>query len=130
MNSTLIKSEACTATKHSDDQTAPNGRRGVTLVLDITKAPNANETLTLSIEARDPATGKYVTLTAFAASKKGEELQAGTTLAFTLYPAAAETSALAGHEVMALPLPTRWRATVTPSGAGAWTYSLGSLSLN
>jgi hypothetical protein len=130
MNTTLLKSEARTATAHTEDQTAPAGRRGVMLVLDITKAPAANETLTVAIEAKDPATGKYVVLTAFAASKKGEELEAGTTLAFTLYPAAAETSALALHEVMALPLPSRWRATVTHSGEGAWTYTLGAMSLN
>lgn len=130
MSATLLKSEDRTATAHSPDQVTSAGRRGAMLVLDITKAPNANETLTVAIEAKDPATGKYVTLTAFAASKKGEELQAGTTLAFTLYPAAAETAAVGNHEVMALPLPGRWRATVTHSAGGTWAYTLGCLPLN
>ncbi len=130
MNSTLLKSQARNATTHSEDQTAPAGRRGLMLVLDITKAPNANDTLTVSIEAKDPATGKYITLTAFAASKKGSELGEGGTLAFTLYPGAAETTALGNHEVMALPMPSRYRATVTHSAGGEWTYTLGALSLN
>lgn len=129
MNSTLLKSEERTATTSSEDQTSASNQRGVFLVLDITKAPEAEETLTVEIEARDPATGKYVTLTAFAASKKGKELGAGATLAYTLLPGAAETSAVANHEVQALGLPSSWRAKVTHSGAGKWTYTLGALAL-
>lgn len=130
MNGTLLRSEARTATAQSQDQISRRDQRGVTLVLDVTAAPNANDTLTVSIEAKDPATGKYVTLTAFAASKKGSEVQAGTTLAFTIYPAAAETAAVANHESQALPLPSRWRAVVTHSAEGSWTYTLGSLALS
>jgi len=128
VNATLLTSQARTATAESDDVVSPR-QRGAMLVLDITKAPAAADTLTVSIQARDPATGKYVTLTGFAASKKGEELEAGATLAFTIYPAAAETAAIANHESQALPLPSRWRAVVTHSGGGSWTYSLGFLAL-
>ena len=152
MNSTLLSSEARTATTDSEDQVAPSQARGVLLTLDVTKAPPkaraakegetekekaelaaekaAEEgTLTLSIQARDAASGKYVTLTGFAATKKAKELEAGATLAFTLYPAAAETSAVASHEVMALPLPSKWRAVITHSAGGSWTYSLGATML-
>jgi hypothetical protein len=129
MNSTLLKSEERTATTSTLDQTSSGSQRGVLLVLDVTKAPAAADTLTVSIEVRDPATGKYVPLTAFAASKKGEELEAGATLAFSLYPGALETGALAGHEVMGLALPSAWRAKVTHSAGGKWTYTLGALAL-
>jgi hypothetical protein len=129
MKNTLLTSAERTATTVSEDQNTPAGQRGITVVLDVTKAPAAADTLALSIELRDPASGKYVPLTGFAASKKGEELEAGATLAFTLYPGAAETAALGGHEVMALPLPQKWRVKVTHSAAGKWTYSVGASSL-
>lgn len=129
MNSTLLKSEERTATTSTPDQTSSGAQRGVLLVLDVTKAPAVADTLTVSIEVRDPATGKFVPLTAFAASKKGEELGAGATLAFTLYPGGAETGAVGNHEVQALALPSSWRAKVTHSGAGKWTYTLGALAL-
>lgn len=121
----LLESEARVASAPTGDVRTTVGDRGALLVLDVTKAPNANETLTVSIQAKDEVTGKYVTVTGFAASKKGEELGEGTTLAFTVYPGAAETAAVGSHEVQALPIPRHWRAVVTHSGAGSWTYSLG-----
>ena len=130
MNSTLLKSAERTATTQSETAISSGRQRGVMLVLDITDAPAAADTLTVSIQAKDPATGKFVTLTAFTASKKGEELEAGATLAYTLYPAGAETAAVGNHEVQALPLPSRWRAVVTHSAGGSWTYSLGALALS
>lgn len=129
MNGTLLKSAERTATTTSEDIVSPNGQRGVLITLDVTKAPNAADTLTLQLEAKDPASGKYVPLTAFAASKKGEELGSGATLAFTVYPGGAETAALANHEVMALGLPRKWRVKVTHSAAGKWTYSVGASPL-
>lgn len=130
MNGTLLQSEVCTATAESEPQVSSRGQRGVMLVLDITDAPAAADTLTLAIQAKDPATGKYVTLTAFTASKKGEELEAGATLTYTIYPGGAETAAVGSHEIQALPLPSRWRALVTHSAGGSWTYTLGSLALS
>jgi hypothetical protein len=129
MNDTLLKSAERTETTNSEDQRLPAGFRGVLLTLDITAAPAAEDTLTVSIQVKDPATGKYVTLTDFAVSKKGEELEAGGTLAFTLYPGGAETAAVDGHEVQALALPSSWRAVVTHSAAGKWTYTLGAAAL-
>jgi hypothetical protein len=152
MNGTLLKSEERTATKTSDDVNTVAGQRGVLLTLDVTKAPpkarEAKEgetekekaelaaekaaeegTLTLSLELRDPASGKYLPLTAFAVTKKAKELEAGATLAYTIYPGAAETAAVGGHEVMALALPGKWRVKVTHSAGGKWTYSVGATPL-
>lgn len=152
MNNTLLKSEQRSATTGSEDQTSPAGLRGVTLTLDVTKAPPkarvekegetapekaelaaeklAEEgTLVLSLEMRDPASGKYLPLTAFAVTKKAKELEAGATLAFTIYPGALETAAIGSHEVQALALPGKWRVKVTHSAGGKWTYSVGASAL-
>lgn len=126
----LLASAARTADANTDDQVAPASVRGVLLVLDVTAAPAESEdTLTVEIQAKDPASGKYLTLTKFTASKKGSELESGTTLGFTLYPGGVETAATDNHEVQGLPLPQRWRAVVNHSGEDEWTYSLGALAL-
>lgn len=152
MIGTLLKSESRSATTESEDITTPAGQRGVLLTLDVTEAPpearapveeesaeekaeleaeeDAEEgTLALSIELRDPASGKYIPLTVFAVTKKAKELAGGATLAYTLYPGAAETAALGGHEVMALGLPAKWRVKVTHSAGGDWTYTVGASPL-
>lgn len=129
MNGTLLSNEGRAATKVTDDVNAVAGQRGVMLALDITKAPNTAETLTLVLEAKDPSSGKYVPITVFKASKKGEELGAGTTLLFTVYPGALETEAVGSHEVMALPLPRKFRVKITHSAGSEWKYSLGASPL-
>lgn len=152
MNNTLLKSEDRSATSVSEDQNTPAGQRGVMLTLDVTKAPpkarEAKEgetekekaelaaekaaeegTLAVSLELRDPASGKYVPITVFAVTKKAKELEAGATLSYTIYPGAAETAAVASHEVMALPLPGKWRVKVTHSAGGKWAYTVGASKL-
>lgn len=129
MNGTLLPNEARIATTVTPDVIAIAGQRGVLLTLDITKAPAAADVLTLQLEAKDPASGKYVPITVFKASKKGEELGAGVTSLFTVYPGALETEAVGSHEVMALPLPRKFRVKITHSAAGEWKYSLGASPL-
>lgn len=124
----LTKAEAEAAVKAAEEAEDEAAKAEAEAALAV--AEEAKEgTLTVSIQGRDPASGKYVTLTAFAATKKASELAGGTTLAFTLYPAAAETAAVGSHEVQALPLPSKWRAVVTHSKKGAWKYSLGATML-
>jgi len=82
-------------------------------------------TLKVEVEAKDEVSGEYIPITTFAVTKKASELTAGTTLAYTVSSGAAETAATANHEVQALPMPRDWRAKVTHSAAGKWTYSLG-----
>lgn len=152
MNNTLLKSEERSATSTSEDQNTPAGQRGVLLTLDVTKAPPkaraakeeetekekaelaaeklAEEgTLAVSLELRDPASGKYVPITVFAVTKKAKELEAGATLSYTIYPGAVETAAVGSHEVMALALPGKWRVKVTHSAGGKWTYTVGASKL-
>lgn len=129
MNTTLLKPEARTETTEGQDQVSPAHQRGVMLVLDITDAPAAAETLTLSIEARDPASGNFVPVAEFSSlDAEDEEIASGVTKAFVMYPGAEDSGV--GIEEQSLPLPSRWRAVVTHSGAGAWSYSLGCLGLS
>lgn len=133
MNSTLLSSEERTATTATLDQTSPGNQCGVLLVLDVTKAPAAADTLTVSVEVRDPATGKYIAVTAFDASKKGEELSEGATLSFQCSNMAASTTVSKVKTVdfqrAQTGLPSAWRAKVTHSAEGKWTYTLGALAL-
>lgn len=120
----LLESAARAATTSGPDVISHVEEAGALLLLNVTAAPNNEETLTVQVEAKDEISGSYVPITTFAAQKKGSELQADTLLAFTVAPGAVETTATANHEVQGLPIPKVWRAKVTHSGAGSWTYSL------
>lgn len=126
---TLFNKEARTATAKSGKVSMATGvpQRGVLLILDITKTPNNAETLTPAIQAYDFASEKWVSITAFAATANGTTLGAEPTSAtflYTIYPGGVETAATTNHEVQALPIPVFWRAQVTHSGSGSWTYTL------
>jgi len=121
----LLDSKVRAATNVTDDVRSARDDKALMFFLDITKAPAAAETLTLVLEAKDPVSGKYVPVTSFEASKKGEELGGGTTLIFIVGSASAETKDVAAVQSQALALPRSWRVKVTHSGAGNWTYSLG-----
>jgi hypothetical protein len=97
--------------------------RGVMLMLDITANPGGAETLTLQVQAK--LNGKYRNITAFTAATAA----ANATWLFTVYPGAAETAAVANHEVQALPLPRVWRVVVTPSASGSFTYEVAGCYL-
>lgn len=149
----LLAEEERSATALSADIRNYLEDRGVFMVLDVTAVPPAPRakkeeetekekaelkaeeeavegTLKVVIEAKDEVSGKYVPLTAFAATKKASELGAGVTLAFTVATGAAETAAIANHEVQSLPLPRIWRAKVEHSKVGDWTYTLGYQALS
>jgi hypothetical protein len=123
---TLLASAARTTTTNSSDQTNYNAT-GVVISVDFTATPNNAETITVAIQAKDPVSAKYVTITAFTAltsSALGATPTTETYL-YSLYPGAAETAATAKHEVQALALPRTWRVLLTHSASGSWTYSVG-----
>lgn len=72
--------------------------KGIQLVIDIT-ANGGTGTLTVTIEGRDPVTGKYYTLLASSA------LAAVATTTLTVYPSVAATANVSAPNV----LPTTWR---------------------
>lgn len=115
----LLPSQVRSASVQTGEQ-VNSSWRGVILFLVVTVAPA--QTLTLQIEAKDPAAGTWAPLSAFPAAIASF---VGTKL-YTLYPGAVETGALADMEVMGIPLPQRWRANITHGGAGNFTYSLGA----
>jgi hypothetical protein len=124
---TLLTSAARTATTQSPDQDNSNGQ-AVVLYLDITASPNNAETLTVSIQGKDPVSGKYGQIVAFTALA-GTTVGANPTTATYLYTLDPEiaTAALANQrEVKQGRLPRGWRAQVAHSAGGSWTYSLGA----
>lgn len=131
ISAVILASSASTATRTSADQVNDAGA-GVLLTLDVTTTPNNSETATVSIQAKDIASGKYVTLTAFTALTASNLGASPTTAtyAYTLRPGAAETSAVGNHEVQALGLPRNWRAVVTHSSSSSWTYTLTASGLH
>lgn len=120
----LLPSKARTATTHSEDVRSTVGDSGVLLILNITEAPESEDTLELRIQAKDVTSGSYVTL-AGSTSEAGSALGEGATLAYMLYPGASEAIDFVNLEVIAIPVPRHWRALVDHSGEGSWTYSLG-----
>lgn len=143
-----LASEERAETTNSEEIRNAREDGGLFLVLDVTavppKAREAKEeetekekeelaaekaaeegTLKLVVEFKDEVSGKWIPVTEFAATKKASELEAGETLAYTIAAGAAETAAIANHEVQALPVPRIWRAKVEHSKVGKWTYSVG-----
>jgi hypothetical protein len=125
---TLLTQAARTATVQSSDQDNPNGQ-AVTIVLDVTASPNNAETLTVSVQGKDPASGKYQTIGSFTAL-------AGTTVGatattqtyfYTLDPVSAVAALANQRQVVQGRLPRVWRVQVAHSASGSWTYTVGAL---
>lgn len=122
----LLSSAARTADTASADQTNLYAR-GVLILVDFTATPNDAQTMTAQLQAKDPVSGKYLTVSAFTALTASALGAAPTTetYGFLVYPGAAETAVVAKHEVQALALPRTWRVNMDHSAAGSWTYSVG-----
>lgn len=121
----LLPSEARTATATTAEVRTTVGDRGALLILDITDAPNAEETLYLTIEAKDEVSGEHIALSEFNETADGSALGEGGRYAYILYPTPTPETMADGVQHLGLPAPRHWRATVTHSGSGSWTYSLG-----
>lgn len=128
--STGLASAARTASAQTADQTNYNGR-GAQIILDVTATPNNAETLQVTVEVKDSVSNKYVRIAAFTALVASALGATPTTetYAYTLYPGAAETTAVANHEVQSLPLGRTWRVNVLHSAGGSWTYSVNITNL-
>lgn len=127
---TLLSTAARTAAPTIADETGLYGP-AVTLYLDITASPNNAETLTVSIQGKDPVTGKYVTLAAFTAITASAIGATPTTatFAFILDPSqvdAALTAGTGGRQIKQGRLPRTWRTQIAHSSTGSWTYTLGA----
>ncbi len=98
--------------------------KGALFFLDTTVVGGSSDTLSLKVQAKDPASGNYIDLFDFGVIVTGSD---GTgTYAAMVYPALVLADVGAGV-VAALggALPLTWRAVVTASDTTSWTYSLG-----
>jgi hypothetical protein len=92
--------------------------KGVIVVLDVT-VDDASASITLTIRAKDPTSGKYVDLLVAAA------VAATGTTAYIVYPPIA-TAAGQVTKVVGYPLPLDWNVEVAVADADAITYSIGA----
>lgn len=109
----LITAVGATTSQTGADQVNYNDR-GVKVVLDMTNAGTGSVTLT--IQGKDAASGKYCTLLA------GAAVVANSTNVYEVYPgitAAANSSA-------SLTLPRTWRVITTANNANATSYTVGA----
>lgn len=94
-------------TVSSADQTNV-GSRGVTVIVDITAITGTTPTLTVVIEGKDPASGKYFTLLSSAA------LNAVATTVLSVYPGLTASANVAANAA----LPKTWRVRTVTGGTG------------
>lgn len=110
---TALASATRTATVSSSDITNLGGR-GVHVILDVTVDPST-ASVVLTIEGKDPASGKYYTLLTSAA------VNSVSTNIYKVYPGLTAASNLTVSDI----LPKTFRVTVTHADAESLTYSVG-----
>lgn len=113
---TILASGARTTTQTGSDQSSA-GYRGVKVVLDVTTPGTGS--ITLTIQAKDAASGKYYTLLA------GAAVTTTTTNVYTVYPTITAVSNVIAQDV----LTSTWRVLVTANNANSMTYSVGAALL-
>lgn len=101
----LITHTAASAGSNGSDQTNA-ARRGLHLVIDITAITGTTPTLTVTIEGKDPVSGKYYTLLASAA------LNATGTTVLKVYPGLTAAANTVVNDV----LPGTWRVRTAIGG--------------
>lgn len=110
--SALLPSASRTATISSIDQQNQFGRY-VHVTVDTTVIGTGS--ITMTIEGRDPASGKYYTILASAA------IVTNVTTVYKVGPALTAAANAVANDI----LPTVWRVTVTANNANPATYSVG-----
>lgn len=110
---TLLASAARTTSQTGDDQTNYNAR-GLQVVLDMTVVGTGSVTLT--IQGKDVASGKYYTLLA------GAAVTTNSTNVYKVFPGSTVTANVSANDV----LPRTWRIITTANNANSATYSVGA----
>lgn len=118
MSNQIYPSAARTATLVGDDNKKVSGNHGCIVTIDVTAVPSV-ETTQLTIEGKDPASGKYYTLLSEAASA------AVRTITLIIQPGAAVTANVSANGAV----PDTYRIRVIHSAAGSHTYSVGVTEL-
>lgn len=110
---TILASAARTATTNGQDM-SNDAYQGVHVILDITAVPGG-DSVTLTVQGKDPASGKYYSVLVGSA-----ETTTGTKV-YKVYPGIATLANGAANDI----LPTTWRVIVTHSAGTSFTYSVG-----
>lgn len=111
-----IVAAGVTTTQTGADQTNYNWR-GVKVVFDMTVVGTGS--VTLSIQGKDTASGKYYTILA------GAAVITNVTNVYTVYPGAVVAANVSANDV----LPRTWRVLCTANNANATTYSVAASML-
>lgn len=111
--SDILGGAGLTATASSNDLANPYGK-GVKVVFDVTAGTSLS--LVLTIEGKDPASGKYYTILT------GASVTGAATNVYTVYPGVTTASNVAVSNV----IPRTWRVTVTASNTNAGAYTVGA----
>jgi len=109
----LITASAATTSQTGADQTNQTGR-GIKVVLDMTSAGTGSVTLT--IQGKDAASGKYYPLLA------GAAVTTNSTNVYTVYPGAPAAANVSANDS----LPRVWRVITTANNANGTTYTVGA----
>lgn len=109
---TLLASAARTAATDSAD-ISNTGYRGVHVYLDVTVDPAA-AAITVTIQGKDPISGKYYTLLA------GAAVSAVGTTVYKIFPGATAAANAVANDCV----PTTWRVSVAVADADSMTYSI------
>lgn len=107
-----------TATQTSADFANPNAR-GVKVVLDVTVNAGGAGSVTVTIQGKDKASGKYFTLLA------GAAVVTVVTNVYTVFPGAPVAANVSANDQ----LPEVWRIVVTANNANPVTYTVGAALL-
>lgn len=110
----VLASAVRAAANNSDDQ-LNQFARGASIVIDITAVPGV-DTVTFTIQGKDPTSGKYYTILASPA------LSATGTLVLRIFPGLVAAANATVNDV----LPRAWRVSVAHSAGSNFTYSVGA----
>lgn len=109
----VLSGVAATASQNSADLTNADGR-GVKVYVNTSLIGTGS--ITVSVQAKDPASGTYVTLLASAA------IVTNVMTVLTVYPGAPVTTNVSANDV----LPRQWRVSVVANNANPANYSVGA----
>lgn len=104
---------ASTTTVTGPDVTNDTGARGITVVVDTTVIGTGS--ITVTIQGKDKASGKYFTLLA------GAAVVTNVTNVYTVFPGATVTANVSANAA----LPEIFRVVATANNANAATYTVG-----
>lgn len=90
--------------------------KGASVFIDIT-AVSGSPSITVTIQGRDPASGKFLNIL------ESSALSGVGTTVLTVYPGIAETANESANTV----LPRKWRVSVSAGNADLITYSVGAV---